>query len=511
MAEKNLDARAQALIGKHLAGTMGSLANDILGEAWRNENVGIEHHGKVITLPAEPANMPIDAAIEALQRRKVADEQEFDLHEHIPGYFFEAAVAFHQAMVEEYGWADAQSRMGFFGPIAPDMLTVQVGPNPEDTVQVPFGQFKLPNIENPITTGQHIDISGGQFAVMSSCKKKDQHVVMALVARAKRIMATSSIYKGKALRLSVDDRGNLREGFQPSFLKTAHVDVNSLILSASTEDLLATTVFTPIVRTKEVRKHGIPLRRGILLEGPYGVGKSMTAAVISRLCVDNGWTYILIDKVQGLKAALEFAKRYQPAVVFAEDIDRIAEIRDEKANDLLNTIDGVVTKDSEVMTVLTTNHVEKINPAMLRPGRLDAVISIEAPDANAAVRLVRQYGGLLVDPMEDLTKAGEVLSGKIPAMIREVVERSKLSMLYDGRSSITSKDLTIAAYGMEKHLALLAPKPAEKSPGDQLAHLLKEVILGKSPLNGKTPAVHVELDGLKQTTRKIAEALDVTL
>ena len=63
-------------------------------------------------------------------------------------------LSFHRAMVDTYGWADAQSRMSFFGPIAPDMLTVRVGPEPEDTIQVPFGQFKLPNIDAPIVTAK---------------------------------------------------------------------------------------------------------------------------------------------------------------------------------------------------------------------------------------------------------------------------------------------------------------------------------------------------------------------
>lgn len=507
MTSKNLNERTAALVGAQLARQHGELVNTFIARAWKNENVGIEHKGKVITLPSEPDNMPIDAAIAALQRRKEADAQVFDIHEHIEGYFFEAAYAFNRAMVDTYGWADAQSRMAWYGPVAPDMLTIKIGPKPEDTIQVPFGQFKLPNIENPIITANR----HGTFAVTSSCTKKDQKVVMELVALTKRYMRESSIYKGKALRLQVDSKGNLQEGFEPLFLETDHVDTTQLILSDSVMDLLATTVFTPIVRTKDVLKHNIPLRRGILLEGPYGVGKSMTAAVLSKLCVTNGWTYILIDKVQGLRAALEFAKRYQPAVVFAEDIDRIAEVRDEKANDLLNTIDGVVTKDSQVMTVLTTNHVDRINPAMLRPGRLDAVISLEAPDAKASIRLVRQYGGSLVKDSEDLSLAGEALAGKIPAMIREVVERSKLSMLYDGRESITSKDIQTASLGMEKHLALLAPKPPVKSAGDRLADAMKEVVIGSTPLNGEAPGVAIEVQDIKARVTKLAEQVEAAL
>ena len=55
------------------------------------------------------------------------------------------------------------------------------------------------------------------------------------------------------------------------------------------------------------------------------------------------------------------------------------------------------SKDSEIMVVLTTNEVSKIHPAFLRPGRIDAVVSIRPPDTEATVRMVRRYGRGLVD------------------------------------------------------------------------------------------------------------------
>ncbi len=176
-------------------------------------------------------------------------------------------------------------------------------------------------------------------------------------------------------------------------------------------------------------KARIPLKRGILLEGPYGCGKTMSANVTSKICIENGWTFILLDDVGALKDALLFAQRYAPAVVFSEDIDRVIEQRDDRGNDLLNTIDGILAKDSQVITVLTTNFVEKLDKAMLRPGRLDAVISLRAPDADSVQRLVNIYArGLLADG-ENLIAVGEALAGNIPATIREVVERSKLAMM----------------------------------------------------------------------------------
>jgi SpoVK/Ycf46/Vps4 family AAA+-type ATPase len=74
-----------------------------------------------------------------------------------------------------------------------------------------------------------------------------------------------------------------------------------------------------------VQAHKVPLKRGVLLEGPYGTGKTLTAFVTAKKCVENGWTFIMLDRVAALKEALTFARMYAPAVVFAEDIDRSVE------------------------------------------------------------------------------------------------------------------------------------------------------------------------------------------
>jgi transitional endoplasmic reticulum ATPase len=206
---------------------------------------------------------------------------------------------------------------------------------------------------------------------------------------------------------------------------------------------------------------------------------------------NSGWTFILLDKIKGLKVALEFANRYAPALVFAEDVDRVAAVRTDTINDLINTIDGVVSKRAEIMTVLTTNFVEKLDPVILRPGRLDAVITLRPPGSETVQRLIRHYAGMLVAVNEDISAAGAELAGQIPATIREAVERAKLGMIGRAGDSLNGDDLVTAARTMKNHLELLNRHTTEQSEPEKLANALRAVLGGAA-------------DGEKAATPEIA-------
>lgn len=445
-------------------------------KAWEKRDVDIQHTGTKITLPEDPSPMPLRTAIAALERKAADEETELDVHEIIDAYPEDALVAFNEAMRQKYGWASPVPVMTFFGPVAPDLITVQTGPYYDNQVQVPFGQFTLPGVENPIQTHRHRLGNKMVLVITGTVRKREAPVVRELANLAREILKTQSIYKGKAIRLKSDDDGDLDISSAPTFIHTDFVNPDELILNPEELEQVKAALWAPIQNTEACTRHKIPLKRGILLEGTYGTGKTMTATVTSKICVDNGWTYILLDDVRALKDALLFAERYSPAVIFAEDAERVAGERDQRGNDLLNIIDGVLTKNSQVITVLTTNFVEQIDHAMLRPGRLDAVISIRAPEALAVERLVRLYGRGLVGMSEDLREVGDALAGNIPATIREVVERSKLAMVANGRETVTAADLLIAANGMKRHLALLAQQEPEPSVEEQVGTALSKLI-----------------------------------
>ena len=441
------------------------------------QDYDIAHEGTQIILPAEPVPMSTQLAITTLER-KLADEQTIlDVHEVINHHPYDALVAFNEVMRQTYGWTSPVPKMTFFGPQPPDLVTVKTGPKEGDSVQVPCGTFKLPNVEKPIEV--YMNFAGNCLIIRGQVRKIDRSFLMELAKKTREYLKLHSIYRSKAINLKCDDAGNIVPS-EISFIDTDYINPDELILNPDEYEQVTASLWTPIRQTALCETHGIPLKRGVLLEGVFGTGKTMTANVTSKICVDNGWTYILLDDVRGLKDAILFAQKYQPCVVFAEDVDRVAEERDQRGNDLLNTIDGILNKNSKVISVMTTNHVEKLNPAMLRPGRLDAVISVRPPEAEAVRRLVHLYGAELIDVSDDLKKSAEVLSGNIPATIREVVERSKLAMIAHGNTFVTDEDLFVAATGMEAHLNLLNQKTPDITDEEALGKAFAKVVGGNS-------------------------------
>ncbi len=470
------------------------------GAVWGNLDVKVKHEGRQIILPADPMNMSYDAAIASLEQIKKDEEQEYDCHELVEGAPWDSLVAVYKAMVQIYGIVSPQSVQTFFGEMRPDFIAVRSGPNPEDVIMVPQGQMTIPNVTKPINVQLH-----RRGAVIGGIvRRRDQARIAEIVATARAIIRDNSVYKGKAIKLSVDDDGDVILTQQPEFLDLSSTSETDIVHNRDVENLIKVNVFSPLKNTAACRKHGIPLKRGILMSGPYGTGKSLTARVTAKVANDNGWTFIMLNRSLGLASALNLAKLYQPCVIFAEDVDRTADRQEESVNDLVNILDGVDTKSNEIMVVLTTNFIDNIDKSLLRPGRFDAVISLTNPDAEAAQRLMLKYTGELLEKGADLSPVGEVVQGMSPAAIREVVERAKLSMLSDDRKQLTPADLRTAGYGMKQHMELLAAPPTHESDEEKLGKTFVKLI-EKSVLGFSGDEVQHALLNIQDNVRAVRE------
>lgn len=438
------------------------------------ESPRFETKGTVITLPD---GMSPGEAAEWLLKREKEMEATVTVNEEIDGFPFDAAIALHKALKQTFGWADTTGTPWF----PTTSLTVETGVNTKE--QVAWGQIKMPGIEGVIyPCAAHTKGDRYILVLHGDVKKKHRAKIAELAELTRKILKEESIYKGKAIKPHFPNVGHgdmpmLAD--MPKFFDSSGVNPNDVVFSKSIQEQIEVSLFTPIRQTEACRKYRIPLKRTVLLSGKYGVGKTLTAAITAQLAEQHGWTFLLLEDSSDIQKAIDFGKQHQPCVIFAEDIDRAVEGQERTTaiDDILNTIDGVESKNLEMMFVLTTNHADRINKAMMRTGRVDAFIEIEPPDAEAVQRLAQVYArGLLIDG-EDLTEVGKMLAGRKPSDVREAVERSKLAAIFhrgaDG-ASIKAEDLVTAANIMKPHFELMESPPAPEA--DPLEHQLKNLI-----------------------------------
>ena len=146
---------------------------------------------------------------------------------------------------------------------------------------------------------------------------------------------------------------------------------------------------------------GQHLKRGLLLYGPPGVGKTHTVRYLISQLTDTTIVELTGDALELIGEACSVARTLQPAMIVVEDVDLIAEDRGMHPGQhpllfqLLNEMDGLA-EDADVVFVLTTNRADLLEPALAaRPGRVDQAVALELPDADARRRLFDLYRGAL--------------------------------------------------------------------------------------------------------------------
>jgi len=437
----------EALDSREEGGSRKRARKVAVAEVTRYEGPGIQ----------VPQNMPLRTAVNILTRKLQEDETMVPVSANIPAFPYDGAYAMSQAMTELFGYVIADNRKDMFGNNSNENMELVID-HRGTTVTVPWGRFQVPGIDGVLTTGYTWENKTVIFQIQGEIKGGSVPAFKLLVEKTKEIVQKRSIYRGKALRVRfTDDNGRTLPVPEIHF-----VDVDRAtqpIFSQHLEDTMKYDVMTYVEQPELARSfNGGTLKRGVLLAGPYGTGKTLTASWIARRAVEQGFTFWYVDKPENFHSAYLLAMGYQPSILFVEDVDAIAgHERTDEVNQLLNVLDGVATKRADIISIFTTNHGERISDAMRRPGRLDLILQIEAPDAEAAIRLVKSYAQGLVEENDDFTAAGQRLGGMIPAVIKEAVARARFraaARTGDPNGLINNEDLVGAAtaIGIERGL-----------------------------------------------------------
>lgn len=247
--------------------------------------------------------------------------------------------------------------------------------------------------------------------------------------------------------------------------------------------------------------------RGILLSGPPGTGKTTFAGALARSCGAHLVTGSLSrwqakghlgDLLKAMYGAFAEAKQNAPSVLFIDEIDTVGDRArftgeniqycTEVVNGLLECLDGLDGREG-VVVVGACNNPERLDPALVRPGRLDRHVRISLPDADGRVGILRWHtDGSLSDG--DLREVAAVTEGASGALLEQVVRQARRAARR-GRREMRVGDLIDQ---LPRRLAV-PPDTLWRTCVHEAGHAVVGLALGHWPLEQITVASTVTNDG----------------
>jgi len=273
------------------------------------------------------------------------------------------------------------------------------------------------------------DPDSGESQVMVQVVGSDPDWAQQLAGRLRALATEHNVFRGQVLSFGSDVFG---EQTLLRFHRRPVLSPDGLILPAETLGAVHRQVLDVARHKRQLLAAGQHLKRGVLLYGPPGVGKTHT---IRHLIGDLTETTVIQLTGQALHLVAEacsVARSLQPSMVVIEDVDLIAEERGMHPGQhpllfqLLNEMDGLA-EDADVVFILTTNRADLLEPALAaRPGRIDQAVELTLPDEAARRRLFELYRGSLT---VDESRLDEVLArteGVTASFLKELLRRAAL-------------------------------------------------------------------------------------
>lgn len=215
----------------------------------------------------------------------------------------------------------------------------------------------------------------------------------------------------------------------------------------------------PLKNPNIFKEIGIVPPKGILLHGPPGTGKTLLAKAVANA---TNATFIeivgseLVQKFIGegaklVKEVFELARNKAPVIIFIDEIDSIAAKRVEMGTSgerevqrtfmqLLAELDGFKPLDN-VKIVGATNRIDILDPAIIRPGRLDRIIEVGKPQEKERMSILKIHTkNMKLDKDVDFKIINDRLEGFTGAQIQSLATEAGYNTIKEGRKLVSQKD-----------------------------------------------------------------------
>ena len=223
------------------------------------------------------------------------------------------------------------------------------------------------------------------------------------------------------------------------------------------------SVELPLSHPELYEEMGIKPPKGVILYGAPGTGKTLLAKAVANRTSASFLRIVgseLIQKYLGdgprlTRQIFQIAAEHAPSIVFIDEIDAIGSKRYESTSggereiqrtmlELLNQLDGFDDR-GDVKVIMATNKIESLDPALIRPGRIDRKILFENPDYATKIKILAIHTSKmsLGDDVkqEDIVNSKDELSG---ADIKAICTEAGLLALCERRMRVTAADFQAA-------------------------------------------------------------------
>lgn len=287
------------------------------------------------------------------------------------------------------------------------------------------------------------------------CKEAAMHALRGIMGQMKENQEVPAEVID-SLEITNADFVEARKGIEPSAMRELYIEIPEVPwemvegLDAEKHEI-EKVIEWPVHRREAFEKLKIKPPKGILLFGPPGTGKTLLAQAVaakSRMNFISVKGPELLSKWVGesekqIREAFRKARQSAPSIIFFDEIDALVQKRGQEhsgsrvgesvLSQILTEMDGI-EELSGVVILAATNRPDLLDPALLRPGRLEKHIYIKPPDLKGRVAILQLYMheiSSLIDPSVKCEEIAEEMKYFVGADIQAFVREVKMTLLDD--------------------------------------------------------------------------------
>lgn len=214
---------------------------------------------------------------------------------------------------------------------------------------------------------------------------------------------------------------------------------------------LEANIIVPLERDDIATEYGISPKRGVLLAGPPGTGKTTVGRALAHrlrskfFLVDGTFISGSKDFYQKIERVFEAAKNNAPAIIFIDDSDVIFENKEDFGlyRYLLTMLDGLESESNKrVCIMMTTMDVASVPPALVRSGRIELWLETRLPNEEARLQILNDQAHRLPPELRsfDVPKLAAMTDGLTGADLKRLIEDAKILLAYDRSKETVQED-----------------------------------------------------------------------